>query len=232
MSDTTEKPAEKPTTFTCKVCGNEKPRKSMKGPVPQTCQDCKDAAKTEQFDRMRAADREIPPPPLPDDVQVEVAPPPVEESWLDDPAAQELLREKRQREVDTGVAYDPEVHGSVEDYLAAASVETSDYADVELAVNDLSPYAGMSNTGPDRNPAMQAAIREAAPERSSEDDISSPAAVCIVGPCGIADPPHVGLFCANHWQQVNLDHRSILLGSAVNSEPFVATARRVARNLT
>jgi hypothetical protein len=249
---------EKPTTFTCQECGQEKPRKSMRGVPPKRCDDCKDklakAKTTERLNALRvnsgrpsieqeleaeaeaveveedeaAVENEVAVGDAPDEevdfepTEVERLVPTPERSWLDDDDAQELLRQKRQREIDTGVPYNPEAHGSVEDYLAAGLGSEPQGVAVEepLVVDDLTAEDFDTATG---------RVNELR-DRHRQTDISSPAAVCIAD-CGMPNPPHVGLFCGNHWQQVGLEDRNVLLGTQVNSEPFVATAERVVRKL-
>lgn len=249
---------EKPTTFTCEQCGQVKERKSMKGPVPKRCEDCKaknkDAATTERVNKLRAEQgRELIPtdePLVPAGAGVEVAvkdapeddtleeelaevefEPPAETTWLDSDEAQELLRQKRQREVDTGVTYDAEVHGSVQDFLARAAESfegLTDEPETQAALDDPGPrIPEVDHLGhTDEDYATSTERVNALRDKHRPVDLASPAAVCAADACGSPDPPHAGLFCANHWQQISLEDRNVLLGSPVNSEPFVQTARR------
>jgi hypothetical protein len=239
VSETTDKP----TTFTCQECHKVKERKSMKGPPPKRCEDCKEKLSKEKsrerLNVLRAGEGKEPipvPEPVLDfggieeydpdaalaDQPLPIAPP--EESWLDSPEAQELLRQKRQREVDTGVVYDAEVHGSVQDFLASIADAGADAG--PGPVDDIPEPETLDDwidgpTADNPEPHVE-------PQRPA--DISSPAAVCIAD-CGSPYPPHAGLFCGNHWQQVSLEDRGVLLGTQVNSGPFIETAKRAVRRL-
>lgn len=213
-------------TFTCKDCppdANQHPRKAKQGPPPQRCDKHKAAQKRGQLSKLRESFGQEPVPEPQEQAEIEpaedeaardnevttsVAPPELERSWLDDEEAQELLKAKRQREVDTGVAYDPEVHGSVGDYLAGVDQQTADYADVDLV--------DYSDVGEEPGPAPA----ETKPEPGT----------CVL--CGMENPPHVGLFCTPHWHQISLEERNILLGAAPDSAPFGQTVRRVIDKLT
>lgn len=211
-------------TVSCVECGNPTPRKSNVGALPKYCDPCKadkHSAKTrESLNRLRGKfGRES----LPDGEELAqlqkearsaqavrpepAADPPTERTWLDDAEAQELLRQKREAELASGQAYNPEIHGSVEDFLMSSHR-------VERVV-----------------PVGQKVATDAEPPPAEPNPLQGPAAICVVDFCGMPDPPHVGRFCANHWQRIGLEDRNVLLGSPPGSEPFNQAVRRIAAKL-
>lgn len=250
----------KPTTFTCEQCGQEKPRKSMKGPVPKRCEECKatnkEAATRDRVNKLREEEgRELLPAPELTQAEVDakldaeaaaveadeeqaaaeneaaVEPidigyvPPAEETWLDGDEAQELLRQKREAEIGSGVTYNPEVHGSVQEFIA----NVNDLVDRRLVAPTPELEAAMGEVTTESVGVMleNLAEREGIGAHAPDPDIISPAALCVAPGCEMPNPPHVGLFCDHDWQRVGLDDRNLLLSAPPNSEPFVTVAHRV-----
>jgi len=229
-ADQTDKPSDYGFgTFTCKDCppeANVHPRKSNRGAPPQRCDPCKAAKHSidsrEGLNKLREQHGQAPLPPKEEEIQADAPPRPAprhEPSWLDDDAAQELLRLKNEAVAAGAPPYDPDEHGTVEQYLAGVDLATVE-TDSSLTEDDMAQILENVDTDGPRVPRPKATA-----------EYAEPAKVCAVGVCGIPDPVHAGQFCGNHWQQVSLEDRGILLGCAPDSEPFNQTMRRVLQKL-
>lgn len=237
-------------SYECIDCppGNKHPRRSKRGVPPKRCP----KHKAEKDDRDKAIalnklreERGRKPIPVPGDEPAEPEPPapepdpvgvveplpapaPHERTWLDDDDAQELLRQKREREVTTGVTYDPEVFGTVEEFLAADLMDPEVVeAGQEQELAGYGPTVDLDDPGP-RIPEIgdDTAVKAwPAGEPEPEDG------VCRVSICG-SEAAHVDRLCGPHWQKVGLDERGILLGTRPGSDPFEQTLRRVLYKLS
>lgn len=218
---------------TCQDCGKPFRRRSLHGPKPMRCDDCKLIKKQADIDKLRRDQLQEPhynqeaaqepntgiTQPV-DDVPVVAK---VEPSWLDDEEAQGMLVERRKHEL--GLDEDERqaemaaaIDADVEEEKATYTLDDAEIRELEEAV----ARAREARAEPSQVEAP------AKPQRATNTEAAE---VCIVPPCMTPDPPHVGLFCTPHWTHISLETRGVLLGAPRGSAPFDHEVQRALRQL-
>lgn len=183
---------EKPTTFVCKECGQEKKRPSMHGRPPERCQPCKDKLKLEKLASLKNTGKNTHKGYGPTKMETEAeelraaARAKVEEepTWLDEPEVQAQLAARNAEAI--GLVTTPPETAVADDGFV---IEVDRTKPVEVAPDVV----------------VDAYTAECA------------APACTTLPVYPQIEPK---FCLNHWLTVNHDTRGILLGAPVGSAPW------------